>query len=134
MISTKNPMQKLGVIIMLSGLMWGLLEATLGWFLHFFHLHGFTPTLIVAGVTCMSYAIIKTGKPYAAFLTAVTAALIKSTNLLIAVGTPAYWILKPMAHIVGEGLIMACIASVVMYFAHLANGQGVRTILMQRRK
>ena len=114
--------------------MWGLLEATLGWFLHFFHLHGFTPTLIAVGIACMSYAIIKTGKPYAAFFTAVTAALIKSSNLFIAVGTPAYWVLKPMAHIVGEGLIVACIASVVMYFVHSTNGQDIRTILTQRKK
>ena len=91
--------------IVFWGAVWGILEATLGWFLHLIHFKGEVMLLYPFGLLCMMLAFKHTGKTSSIFKVAVVAAMIKLTNLLIAPAAPYFHVTNPAVAIVLEGLV-----------------------------
>lgn len=106
MVVQKNKVSRYGVSILFYGLIWGGIEATGGWFIHFFHIQALMPFLVLSGAAIMIYAIIKTGVVISGISVAFVAAMIKSLNLLLIGSFPLYWVLNPMMHILLQGIIV----------------------------
>lgn len=100
--NTTTQLKKFSSIILL-GSIWGIIEATLGWSLHILHLPGSNLILYSLAAIIMMLAVQNTKKASSAFIVALVAAMIKSTNLII--GTvPPFWVINPAVSIVLEGL------------------------------
>lgn len=101
-------------LLVCLGALWGLVEATLGWGLHFMHVAGKGKILFLIGLVIMIYGIRRTGKPYAAITIAGVAALIKLSNLVF----PAHYLFRsvfnPFMYILMEGAIVT-VASAVLF-------------------
>lgn len=101
-------------LLVCLGALWGLVEATLGWGLHFMHVAGKGKILFLIGLVIMIYGIRRTAKPYAAITIAGVAALIKLSNLVF----PAHYLFRsvfnPFMYILLEGAIVT-VASAVLF-------------------
>lgn len=101
-------------LLVCLGALWGLVEATLGWGLHFLHIPGKGKILFMIGLLFMIYGIRRTAKPYAAVVIASVAAFIKLSNLLL----PAHYLLRsvlhPFMYILLEGSLVT-VAAVIIF-------------------
>lgn len=95
-------MDKLKAIVF-WGACWGVLEATLGWFLHLVHFKGEVLLLYPFGLLCMMMAFKQTGQVSATVKVAGVAALIKLSNLLVAPAVPVFHVTNPAVAILLEG-------------------------------
>lgn len=91
--------------IIFWGACWGVLEATLGWFLHIVHFKGEVLLLYPFGLMCMMMAYKQTGTTSSIIKVAAVAALVKLTNLLIPPAAPFYHVTNPAIAILLEGLV-----------------------------
>lgn len=91
--------------IIFWGACWGVLEATLGWALHLIHFKGEALILYPFGLMCMMMAFKHSGKTSSVIQVAAVAAIVKLSNLLIAPGTPFYYVTNPAVAIFLEGLV-----------------------------
>lgn len=99
--------------IIVLGSIWGIIEATLGWVLHLFHIPGVCIILYSIAAVIMTLAVLNTEKASSAFMVALVAAIIKSTNLII--GTvPPFWVINPTVSIVLEGLSFYLVYEVLL--------------------
>ncbi len=99
-------MKKLDVTtIIFWGATWGIVEATLGWFLHFMHFKGEVMILYPIGLFCMMMAAKQSGKSSAIIQVAIVAALIKLTNLFIPSSASVFRTINPAIAIILEGLV-----------------------------
>lgn len=110
--STTTQLKRFSSIILL-GSIWGIIEATLGWSLHILHLPGSNLILYSVATLIMMLAVQNTKKASSAFIVALVAAIIKSTNLII--GTvPPFWVINPAVSIVLEGLSFYLVYEVLL--------------------
>lgn len=91
--------------IVFWGACWGVLEATLGWFLHLIHFKGEVLLLYPFGLLCMMLAFKQTNKSSAIIKVAAVAAFIKLSNLFIAPAAPFFHVVNPAIAIFLEGLV-----------------------------
>lgn len=100
-------------LLVCLGALWGLVEVTVGWGLHFWHVVGKGEILFLIGLFFMIYGIRRTGKSYAAIMIAGVAALIKLSNLVF----PAHYLLRsvlnPFVYILLEGAIVTVVSAVL---------------------
>lgn len=96
-------------IIALAGIMWGILEATLGGIIHAIHINGLSIVLESAGVFAMMYAVINTKKAASAFLVACIATTLKLADIPLMGWIPFTWVLRPAVHILLEGIVVAAV-------------------------
>lgn len=92
-------------LIIFWGACWGVLEATLGWFLHLIHFKGEVLVLYPFGLMCMMMAFRQTGKTSSIIKVAMVASLLKLTNLLIAPMAPYFHVINPAVAIILEGSV-----------------------------
>lgn len=92
-------------LIIFWGACWGVLEATLGWFLHLIHFKGEVLLLYPFGLLCMMMAFKQTGKTSSIMKVAIVASLVKLTNLFIAPAAPFFYVTNPAIAIFLEGLV-----------------------------
>lgn len=95
--------------IIFAGAIWGIAEGTIGWILHILHVPHVAFWLSPVIIACIIFAYKATGQASSVFFTAIVAALIKCTDLLIPINVPLYYVLNPAMYIVAEGLIGALI-------------------------
>ncbi len=95
--------------VLLFGVVWGLVEGSLGWFVHLFHLRVFTPLLVITGIGCMSLAVVKTNTSLSALKVGLIAALLKSMNVLLLTYEPLSWVFSPVVHILLESVAVTFI-------------------------
>jgi hypothetical protein len=98
-------MNKLKTIVF-WGACWGILEASLGWFMHLVHLKNEMLLLFPFGLMCMMMAVRQTGQASAIIKTALVAALVKLSNLLALTAVPVYYVTNPAVAILLEGLVV----------------------------
>ena len=91
--------------ILFFGALWGILEATLGWFLHLMHFNGIVLVLYPFGLMCMLLAAKQTGKTSSIIQVAAVASVIKLVNLFMFPVVPLYHVLNPAVAIFIEGLV-----------------------------
>ncbi len=110
-------------IILITGLLWGVCEATGGWVLHLLHAKQFTPVLITIGIIAMSYATFKTKILTAALMVSIVAAFVKFLNVFFLLGRPISWVLNPVIYIVIEGLIFTVISVTIgiIFYKNIDN-------------
>ncbi|MEG2180373.1 MAG: hypothetical protein RRZ66_07420 [Bacteroidales bacterium] len=117
--------------ILLFGTIWGIIESTVGWVIHLFHIHYLTPVLILTGVLCMTVTVWKTNITIAAFYVALVTALFKMSNLFFITIQPLSWVLAPVLHILFEGLVTA----LIIYSLQATQLEGVkRLFIFNKRK
>jgi len=115
-LTTKNEgkFYKLSVIVF-WGAIWGIIEASLGYFLHLFPLKFPTGSILFPiGFVCMQNVYRVTGSLKSIFYTSVIVATIKLINLLM----PAVYtikVLNPAGCILFEGLAVAAVYYIVQY-------------------
>lgn len=118
--------------ILKFGVIWGIIEGTVGWVFHLLHIHYMTPVLILIGIVCMIMAIMKTQDNTAPFRVAAIASLFKLSNLLLLTYQPASWVLAPVTHILFEGILVSAIAYGVKYLNINSNLR--RLLILIKRK
>lgn len=91
--------------ILFWGALWGILEATLGWFLHLIHFNGIVLILYPFGLMCMLMAAKQTCKTSSIIQVALVASLVKLVNLFMLPTVPVYHVLNPAVAIFLEGLV-----------------------------
>lgn len=91
--------------IIFWGALWGVVEASLGWFLHLIHFKGEVLVLYPFGLMCMMMAAKQSGKTSAAIKVAGVASLVKLINLLMPSATNIYHVTNPAVAIFLEGLV-----------------------------
>lgn len=91
--------------IVFWGAVWGILEATLGWFMHLMHFKGEALVLYPMGLFCMMMAVRQSGQVSAAVKVAVVAALVKLVNLFMLPAVPVFHVTNPAVAIFLEGLV-----------------------------
>lgn len=91
--------------ILFWGSLWGILEATLGWFLHLIHFNGVVLVLYPFGLMCMLLAAKQTTKTSSIIQVAAVASVIKLVNLFMYPVVPVYYVLNPAVAIFLEGLV-----------------------------
>lgn len=101
--------------ILTFGIIWGIMEGTIGWVFHLLHIHYMTSLLILTGVICMIMSILKAQDSTAAFKVAVIASLFKLTNLFLLTYQPISWVLSPVTHILLQGVLVSAIAYGMKY-------------------
>lgn len=102
--------------IIFWGSVWGIIEATLGWFLHFIHLPGKGIILASLGIICMMNGVMDIKKSGVALRIACIAALIKLTNMLFPVPVLfAYHVINPTISILLEGLLVAAFCQMFLF-------------------
>ena len=101
--------------ILFWGIIWGIIEATIGWALHATQLHHGTSNILFAfGIFCMLSAAGRSGKgSMAVMLTAVVAAVIKLADFLLP-GVEG-GVLHPAMYILLEGAMIAIICQVFSF-------------------
>jgi len=91
--------------IIFWGALWGILEASLGWFLHLIHFKGEVLVLYPFGLMCMMTAAKQTGQFSAVIKVAAVASLVKLVNLFMLPAVPVYHVTNPAIAIFLEGLV-----------------------------
>lgn len=91
--------------VLFWGALWGILEATLGWFLHLMHFNGVVLVLYPFGLMCMLLAAKQTGKTSSIIQVAIVASVIKLVNLFMSPELPIYYTTNPAVAIFLEGLV-----------------------------
>ncbi len=91
--------------ILFWGALWGVVEATLGWFMHLVHFRGEMLLLYPIGLVCMMMAAQQTKQTSAVIKVAAVAASIKLFNLLMLPSVPFFYVTNPAVAILLEGLI-----------------------------
>jgi hypothetical protein len=90
--------------IIFWGALWGILEASLGWFLHLIHFKGEVLILYPFGLMCMLMAVKQTGQISATLKVAGVASLVKLVNVVMPF-TTLYQVINPAIAIFLEGLV-----------------------------
>lgn len=91
--------------IVFWGAMWGIMEATLGWFLHLIQFRGEMFILYPFGLLCMLMAARQTGQISATVKVAGVAAIIKLVNLFMIPVVPTFHVTNPAVAVFIEGLV-----------------------------
>lgn len=91
--------------ILFWGALWGILEASLGWFLHLIHFKGEVLILYPFGLMCMLLAAKQTAKTSSVLKVAGVASVIKLVNLFMYPAVPFYHVVNPAVAIFLEGLV-----------------------------
>ena len=91
--------------IIFWGALWGILEATVGWFLHLIHFKGEVLLLYPFGLMCMMMAAKQTGQISSVMKVAGVASLVKLLNLFMLPAVPVYHVTNPAVAIFLEGLV-----------------------------
>lgn len=90
--------------IIFWGAVWGVMEATLGWFLHLIHFRGELFLLYPIGLFCMIMAATQTGSSSSVIKVAAVASIIKLVNLFMLPIVPVFHVTNPALAIFLEGL------------------------------
>lgn len=91
--------------IVFWGAMWGIMEATLGWFLHLIQFRGEMFILYPFGLLCMLMAARQTGQISATIKVAGVAAMVKLVNLFMIPTVPVFHVTNPAIAVFLEGLV-----------------------------
>lgn len=116
---------KKNYIILFSGILWGIFEATGGWLLHLFQIKQFMPVLIAIGIISMTFATFKTKVLTAPILVAIIAASIKFLNIFFLAGRPLLWVLNPVIYIMIEGFLCAVLTVTIGVLFYKNNPQWI---------
>ena len=92
-------------VIFGCGLLWGGMEATLGWYLQFIYHQRFNLFLALAGVLIMLYAVLKTQRVSIALIISIVASAVKSLDITFFHDPSELWIYDQMITIFTIGLL-----------------------------
>ncbi len=101
--------------VLLWGSVWGAVEATLGWVLHFIDLFpGFSAIILFPpAVYFMKNVYMQTGSAFSVFAAALTAAAIKAVDFLFP-ALPFIKTFNPVTAIIAEGLLAALLIKYII--------------------
>lgn len=95
-------------IIFGCGIIWGGLEATLGWYLQYIYHQQFNLLLASVGIVIMMYAVLKTQRMSIALVVSIVASAVKSLDMTFFRDQIYIWIFEQMMLIIVLGLLTSC--------------------------